>query len=75
MKVDLIYDKLINEYPLLALKLNDKEKNKIFNKYKKKHNLIDEDLEEIDLKDIINIKILLKRILANIGKYNTSKKI
>ena len=74
LKFELLFEKLLVDYPNIKLTLTNNEKSDIINKYKKVHELTDEELEEIDFNKILNIKILLKRILSSVSKLNLSKK-
>ena len=69
-----MFQKLIEDFGDIKLKLTNQEKNNIINNYKSLHNLNDEDMEEINFNDIFNNKILFERALNAINQNNNSKK-
>ena len=72
LNFDLLYNKLLEEFPIIKLLLTKEEKNYFIDKYKRKYN-INDIIDDSKIEDIINIKILLQRTLANLTKYNYSK--
>ena len=52
LNIELLYQKLIEDYPDIKITLNPKEKKQLIEKYKKAHNLTEEELEDLDFNDI-----------------------
>ena len=59
--------KLEEEYGNINPIITNEEKETIINKYKKSHNLTEEDMEDIEFNNIFNKKILFDRAI-NIKK-------
>ena len=73
-KKDLIYQKLIETYGEIKIKLTKDQKNNIIKKYKNSHNITEEEFQDIEFKDIFNNKILFERAMNVAYKSNRSKK-
>ena len=72
LSLDNLYNKLKSEYPNIEITLTKEEKNKIINAHRKKYNN-DSENSDIDINEIINIKILLKRFQLNTNRFCLSK--
>ena len=62
----------MSEYPNIEISLTKEEKNKIINTHRKKYSN-DSENSDIDINEIINIKILLKRFQLNTNRFCLSK--
>ena len=69
-----IYQKLLEDFGDIKIELTNEEKDKIINNYKNRHNLDEEEIENINFKEIFNNRILFDRALNSVNKINTSKK-
>ena len=63
LRKDLIYQKLIETYGEIKLKLTNAQKNNVIKKYKNSYNLTEEEFQDIEFKDIFNNKILFERAM------------
>ena len=70
----MIYQKLIETCSEIKLKLTNAQKNNIIKKYKNSHNIIKEEFQDIEFKNIFNNKILFERAMNAVYKSNISKK-